>query len=74
MLVIKNTKIILEEGIIWDGVIVCDGDTILQVGKAKDITIPEGAQIIDAGGKYTAPGFIDVHCHGGNKKWFHHDP
>lgn len=74
MLAIKNTKIILEEGIIWDGVVVCDGDTILQVGKAKDVVIPEGAQVIDAGGKYTAPGFIDVHCHGGNKKWFHHDP
>lgn len=74
MLVIKNAKIILEEGIIWDGVVICEGERIVKVGKTKDVEIPEGAEIIDAAGKYVCPGFIDVHSHGGAKKWFHHDP
>jgi N-acetylglucosamine-6-phosphate deacetylase len=74
MLVIKNTKVILEDGIIWDGVVVCDGDQITEVGEAANVTIPEGAEVIDAGGKYTAPGFVDIHCHGGNMKFFFEDP
>ena len=74
MFAIINTKIILEDGIIWDGVVLCDGDTIAEVGQARDVAIPEGCRVLDAGGKYTAPGFIDIHCHGGNLKWFHRDP
>ncbi len=74
MLAIINTKIILEEGLIWDGVVLCEGDAIVAFGPAKSVTIPDDCQVLDAGGKYTAPGFIDVHCHGGNKKWFHREP
>ena len=76
MLAIKNAKVILEDGIIWDGVVLCDGDRIVSVGKEKDVKIPKDSEveIIDAAGKYVCPGFIDVHCHGGDKKWFHHEP
>lgn len=74
MLVIKNANIILEDGIIWDGVVVCDGDRITEVGNSADVSIPENAQVIDAEGKYVAPGFVDVHAHGGNASPFNIDP
>lgn len=74
MLVIKNAKLILEENIIWNGVVVCDKDTIVDYGPVNEIAIPEGARIIDAGGKYVAPGLIDIHAHGGNMVFFKDDP
>ena len=74
MLAICNTKIILEEGMIWDGTVLCKEDRIADFGPGNEVTIPEGADILDAKGKYTAPGLIDIHCHGGNMKFFYEDP
>ena len=71
---IVNTKIILTDGIIWDGALTFEGDRITQCGKASDVHIPESANRIDAGGLYTAPGFVDVHVHGGNGAFFYDDP
>jgi hypothetical protein len=36
MLAIKNAKVILEDGIIWDGVVLCDGDRIVSLGKKME--------------------------------------
>ena len=62
--VIENAKVVLENGIIWDGVIVVDGERIVTVGKRETVEIPRGGEIIDAGGAYVGPGFIDIHVHG----------
>ena len=62
---IKNAKVVLENGIIWDGVIIIDGDKIKSYGKSGETEIPEGAEIIDADGAYVGPGFVDIHVHGG---------
>lgn len=43
-------------------VIVSNGE-ILDVGKNGDVTIPEGAEIIDGKGMSLLPGFIDSHFH-----------
>jgi len=74
MKAIINTKIVLPDELIWDGVVLIDGDRIADFGEAKDVKVPECAEIIDAGGKYTAPGFVDVHCHGGGGHWFYEEP
>ena len=74
MKAIVNTKLILEEGIIFDGAITFDQGRILAVGERKDVEIPAGTEIIDAGGKYTAPGLIDIHNHGCGKKNFNLEP
>ena len=66
MKAIVNTKLIPEEGIIWDGVVLYEDDKILQLGEASEITIPEGTECMDAQGLYTAPGLINVHVHGCN--------
>jgi len=60
---IINGKIITPHRVLNNGVIVIDGDKILEVSESN-IEIP-GAEIIDAKGNYIAPGFIDIHVHGG---------
>lgn len=65
MKAIVNGQIVTETGIIWDGVILLSGDTILKVGKASEVTIPDGVPKIDANGAYVGPGFVDIHVHAG---------
>ena len=55
MKAIVNTKLVIEDGIIWDGALTYDKGKIVQVGWKKDVVIPEDAEIIDAEGLYTAP-------------------
>ncbi len=74
MTAIINTKLILEDSIIYDGAITFENGVILQVGKASEVTIAEDAEIIDAGGQYAAPGLVDIHNHGGCDYLFHEDP
>lgn len=33
------------------------------VGRVDDVAIPEGTEVVDAGGGWLVPGFIDVHAH-----------
>ena len=71
---IRNAKVVLENGILWDGVIEIENDRIQAVGPAGKLEIPEGAETVDAGGRYVGPGFVDIHVHGGNGKFFYQDP
>lgn len=59
-LLIRNGEIITGDARyvadIW-----CEGETITRIDKT--IEPPEGAEVIDATGKYVFPGFIDPHTH-----------
>ena len=57
-LVIKNCKIVD----VYNGTIV-EGDIALSDNLIAGIGIYEGVKVIDAEGKYAAPGFIDSHIH-----------
>jgi N-acetylglucosamine-6-phosphate deacetylase len=46
-------------------VVLTEGGTIVAAGAADGVPVPAGATVIDAAGGYVAPGFIDVHVHGG---------
>ena len=46
-----------------DSVVVISGGRFQEVGKRGEVTIPEGAETIDAKGKTILPGLIDGHCH-----------
>ena len=46
-----------------DSVIVFQDGRIQSVGRRGEVTIPRGAQVIDAKGKTILPGLIDGHCH-----------
>ncbi len=61
---IINAKVVLENGIIWDGVILIENEKITQIGDVRNIQIPEDAKRIDADGAYVGPGFVDLHVHG----------
>jgi imidazolonepropionase-like amidohydrolase len=41
-----------------------EGEHILAAGPAASVAIPNGAQVIDAGGHTVLPGIIDCHVHG----------
>ncbi len=77
MIVIKaivNTKLILEDGIIFDGALTYEDGKIVSLGRKEDVNIPDTAEIYDAGGLYTAPGLVDIHNHGCPKYWFYEEP
>ena len=60
--------------LIPDGVILVEDGKIVDFGKSKDVKIPEGAELIDAGGLFIGPGLIDIHTHAGGEKDFHLEP
>ena len=64
--VIENVSVVLENRIIWDGVILINGETIADVGAKGTVLVPEDAQRIDGCGAYVGPGLVDIHVHGGN--------
>ena len=59
---IINAKIVTAETVVDGGVCVCEGGYIKYLGTE---TQPADT-VIDAKGRYLIPGFIDLHCHGGN--------
>ncbi len=58
-------RIITPEIEVTDGTLVIEGGQILSLGKAHKVQIPDGADVVDCSGKVLAPGFIDLHLHGG---------
>ena len=74
MKAIIHTKLILEDGIIWDGTLLYEGEQIVKLGPASEIEIPADAEILDANGLYTAPGLIDIHNHGSAEYLFCDEP
>jgi imidazolonepropionase-like amidohydrolase len=46
-----------------DQAIVITGNQITAIGPANKIRLPQGAEIVDAGGRYLIPGLWDMHVH-----------
>lgn len=69
-----NANLVLENGIIWDGVLLIEGERIVSYGSAREIEIPDNAARIDAGGAYVGPGFVDIHVHAGDKYTTYFEP
>lgn len=63
--VLSGARIITMRGdeVIENGAVLVQEGRIVQVGRADDISIPEGATVIDLRGKTLLPGFIDAHAH-----------
>ena len=60
-------KILTNGKIISDGKEICGYDIIIKDGKIIELkpTAETDGEKIDLGGNYIAPGFIELHCHGG---------
>lgn len=74
MYAIINTKLILEDGIIFDGALLFENGRIVDLGPGSQVVIPADAEVIDAKGLYTAPGFVDIHNHGPVEYHYVEDP
>ena len=60
MTIIRNGRVIRG------GVIEAAGEVAFENGKIVPVPADaSGAEIIDAAGRYVAPGFVDIHTHGG---------
>ncbi len=62
-LVINDAIIILPGRISEKGYVVCEDGMITQIGQGYFPTT-ESDEVINAGGLYVSPGFIDIHTHG----------
>lgn len=68
----QTNAIVIQGGLLIDGagraavmdsVVIIQGGRFQAVGKRGEVSIPQGADIIDAKGKTVLPGLIDGHCH-----------
>ena len=53
-----------------DTTVVIEGDRIAAVGRSEEVTIPEGAQVVDTAGKFLIPGLVDMHVHTAWDRYF----
>ncbi|SES09051.1 amidohydrolase [Actinokineospora terrae] len=48
---------------IQGGTVLFDNGKILAVGPADEVTVPDGAEVVDAAGSWVLPGFVEAHGH-----------
>lgn len=64
-IIILNGTIITPFQLLNDKVIYIKKGKIITIENKKDMAAPVDAEVIDAQDKFVAPGFIDMHVHGG---------
>ena len=60
----RDGEIILDSGVLSNGCVICRDGMIEYVGLLPP-EIPESARVISLEGGFLAPGFVDIHVHGG---------
>ena len=63
--VIENGTVMTPSEAIEKGVVVFEDGKITAVGQRNRVKVPRSARVIDASGKIVAPGFVEIHVHGG---------
>jgi N-acetylglucosamine-6-phosphate deacetylase len=64
----KNGAVVLPDTVLFKSDVLVKQGKIAEVG--PDLRTPRGAKVIDATGHHIAPGFIDLHVHGGVGQMF----
>jgi imidazolonepropionase-like amidohydrolase len=60
-LAITNARVVPIETDPFTGTVVVEDGRIVALG--PDVEVPEGAEVVDAGGRWLLPGLIDAHVH-----------
>ncbi|WP_109474244.1 amidohydrolase [Ornithinimicrobium cavernae] len=60
-LAITNAHVVPVDGAPFEGTVLVDEGRITALG--ADITVPDGAEVVDARGQWVLPGLIDAHVH-----------
>ncbi|MCD6520401.1 MAG: amidohydrolase family protein, partial [Anaerolineae bacterium] len=66
MKAILNGTVYTPTRIIPNGVVLFEGEKIIDVGLPRQVPVPSEAECIDATGKIVCPGLVDIHLHGGD--------
>ena len=74
MKAIINAELVMRDHLIPEAVLFMEDGKIAGFGEMRTTPIPEGCEIIDAEGKYVAPGLVDIHTHTGGEHQFWQDP
>jgi len=61
--VLFRGAVVCPNGLLEDGAVLCTDGRIAAVGAGAEVETPPGALEID--GTFVAPGFVDIHVHGG---------
>ncbi len=65
MLYLHNARLLAPEPTSADGAVLIDGARVAAVGPAAHLPPPADARVLDAGGAWLMPGFIDLQFNGG---------
>ena len=65
MSIFFNGRIVLEDRLLDDAALVVSGGKISEIGPAKEILARRSEARVDLDGAYLAPGYVDLHVHGG---------
>lgn len=74
MKAIINATLIMRDHFIPDAILIIKDGIISDFGEARKISLPDNCEIIDAGGLYVGPGFVDIHTHSDGKVFFQDSP
>lgn len=64
-LVIRGAHVVPmdRERVLHDRTVVIRGGRIAEIGPSGSTTVPAGAEVVDAEGRYLIPGLVDMHVH-----------
>jgi N-acetylglucosamine-6-phosphate deacetylase len=63
--IITDRRVITPWQVLEKGVVVVEGGRIAEIREGLEPSAEAGATITDATGRAVAPGYIDIHVHGG---------
>ena len=63
--VITASRVLSGRGLLENGRVILDGGRIVRIGTRQEFEAPSGARTVDFPDAVLAPGFVDMHIHGG---------
>ena len=71
---IVNATLVMRDHLIPEAVLFIEDGMIAGFGEMRTTPVPEGCEILDAGGLFVGPGLIDIHTHASDRVFFIDDP